>query len=906
MHRSGNGAALILWAVVLATLASTAVAGDELAMRFVDEVVEGEYNVVCPVVIGGEGELRVGFDATGEGDLSWVRVGGRKAALFRSAGGVERRVGQGARVAATGATDLTVQRRNDRVRVVVGNQLVLDVPWDGAPGGGVGAASTGSHVASKPVTQPVDAPMVTDDFTRDGSDMGLWETAGGSFENTMVSATGAEARLSANPFSLRVRAEEGAVASTGYWFWDTYRVALSVRPVNAPSVSLRAWVRDEANYVALRWQAGDPGQPRARRLVLVRDGVEQVLAAAPGGYAPGEWYRLELRVTPGRVEGLIDRERVFEAKTTALAQGAVGFSLPSGEAFFDDLLIAPPDYREGWPPKINPVFLADEVMTAEEVFIPRGFWRSGEAPGEYRHWGEFFDDALVTIPLELLSGDGLSVLLRSGGGDGAAGYRVDAVQAGEELAITLWRNGVEIASEAAPLQGEEPLVVSVQGRVVEASQAERTLLRHDDPRPLSGRRVALLGAPPSAVDLVTVWSERFRDYVFDTSPTDWFAGKGQWAVTTRWPCEPGWTFYGGTGDENPLVWTKHTYRGDMVLEWFGAIQSDNVNRIRYMRPSDVNATICGDGMSLSRGYSFILGGWNNTKTAILRNGEVVAQTSEVILPDPNARDLSAHRGWSRVRVEKFGNRIRMYYEKELVLEYTDPDPLPEGRVGLWSFHNEPVAGRVRLWFAEEGPPSVVRRPEPRLTQLTPLERPEDAGEILNDFEAGSGEWRPLESPGGGALLELDTGSAASGRASLRITNQEDGGPFAVAAVTTPFRVREWPELSFDYRLTPETKVNIYLLVNERWHAVTLSGEQMPWDDVPVIGEVTDVMADGRWHHAQVNLLQGLQELDPALSSAEVTQVVFSAPWESYVQCGIGGNVLGARYWIDNFRVGPEQ
>ncbi|MGI5818486.1 MAG: hypothetical protein ACOX9R_10380 [Armatimonadota bacterium] len=895
----------LLRSIALPVMITVAVqAAADLPMRFIDEEAEGEYSVLCPIVIDGPGELCVAFDVRDGGEMSWVRIADGVATLHRVAGSAQERVGGAARVEAVGPAQLTIQRRDGRVRVVVAGTVALDEPWDGPSGGDAGVMSTGGHVASKPMIQPVDAPFMTDDFTRETDSMGNWETAGGRFENTMVSAPGAQAELSANPFSLHVRTEDQAVATTGYWFWDSYRVTLNVRPIGAESVALRAWVQDEANFLALRWAAGGPDEPAARRLVLVRDGVEQRLAEAPGGFAPGEWYRLELRVTPGHVEALIDRSPVFAVESDALGQGAVGLALAEGDAYFDDLFVAPPEQPDPWPPRINPVFLTDEVMSSEELFLPRSFWARGPAAGEFWHWGEFFDDAVVTVPAELLAGDGLGVLLRSDG-DEAAGYLVDVGVTDGSLVVSVARNGVPVASGTASPADDEPLLITVAGDTVEARHAGRSIVQHTDPQPLSGRRVALFEAPRAAADLVTVFSRQFRDYVFDTSPTDWFAGKGQWGVTTRWPCEPGWTFYGGVGAENPLAWTKHTYRGDVVLEWFGAIQSDNVNRIRYQRPSDINATICGDGQSLSSGYSFILGGWNNTRSAILRNGEVVAEAEEVVLPDLNARDLTAHRGWSRLRAEKFGDQIRMWYNGEVILEYTDPDPLPEGRIGLWSFHNEPVAGRVRLWYEHEGPPSVVRKPQPRVTELVPIERPAEATEIFNDFEADCGEWQALEG-GTEVLLELDTQSAAGGRSSLRITNQEEGGPFAVAAVNTPFTIDEWPVLSFDYRLPPDVRVNLYLLINRRWHAVTLAEEQAPWDDVPVIGRVADLRADGEWHHARVDLLAGLNDAGPLRSTSRVTQVVFSPAWESYARCGIGGNARGATYWIDNFRIGPAE
>ena len=85
--------------------------------------------------------------------------------------------------------------------------------------------------------------------------------------------------------------------------------------------------------------------------------------------------------------------------------------------------------------------------------------------------------------------------------------------------------------------------------------------------------------------------------------------------------------------------------------------------------------------------------------------------------------------------------------------------------------------------------------------------------------------------------------------------------------------------------------------------MTLTGAQAPWDNVPVIGVVSDARADGQWRHTTVDLLAGLREANPALSNAVVSQVVISPSRESYALCGVCGIVYGTCYWIDIFRIG---
>jgi hypothetical protein len=894
--------------LLLAAPAARSPAADTFPYRFLDEPIDGEYSLLCPVEIGGDGELRIAFDVTDGDELSYVRVVGGKVALFSRADGAGRRVGSPQAFDARGELEITVQRRVGRVRVIAGGEVLLDQPWDASLAGKVGVGSTGSVLADEPLLQPVADPIFTDDFTREAEEMAYWETTGGAFRNTMVQAEGADPARSANPFSLEVQPAGQALATTGDWFWDSYHVSTSVKPKGAEAVGLCAYVQDEANYVGLRWARGDEDQPGARQLVIVREGREQVIDQDRGGFEPGEWYRLELRVVPGRVEALIDRDSALAADTTAFGQGAIGLWAQGGEAVFDDVVAKAPGAFDNRLPAVNPVFMADEIMAAQQVYLPRGFWRTGIEAGEYWHWGEFFDDATVTVPVELLEGSKLGVLLRSPGIDTVTGYRVDAARAGEAVRLALARNGDSVAHVEQTVTGEDPLVVSVQGGTLTCSQGRRVLLSHSDPQPLAGRYVALLDAPVEAVDLVTVTSEHFQDYTFGSGPTDWFAGKGVWDITARWACEPGWTFLGGTSSQNPVLWTKHGYRGDVVLEFFGAIRMEEdwrATRSAYAHPSDINATLCGDGQSLDEGYGFVLAGWRNSKSAILRNGEIVAETPAAVFANPTTRD-QFHRHWFRVRAEKLGSQVRFWVDGQMILEYTDSSPLPGGRVGLWSFHNDLIVARARLWYAEEQQPGgVVRVPEMQTGGLQPTPRDPSAREILNDFESDIGEWYvPADSPG--ALLEIDAGTAASGKRSLRVTNQDEGGHFTVYPVTAPFRISDFPVLSFDYRLDPDVKLSFYFYTNGQWHALKLTADQLPGDDVLAIGEVPDVQADGRWHHAEVNLLELMQQVYPQFKVFQVNQLALCPPWESYARCGIGGNGRGARYWIDNFRIGPAE
>jgi hypothetical protein len=901
-------AAFVCLPAVLISSWSVSAAGD-VHYQFLDEPAEGAYDVVCPLPPGSVNELRVAFDVVSPNEFSYVSLANGKAALFRVAGGSARPVGSARAVAPSAGDRLTLQRRNGLVRVIVGQSVALDTPWEGSPGGKVGVGDGAGVALDDLLVQPVVESFFSDDFTRDESDMADWTVAGGTFRNTMVQAPGADPARSSNPFSLSVATDAEAVATAGLWFWDSYRVSASVKPTGSEMVGLCAYVQDDRNYVAFRWSAGDERAPSARRLVLVRDGKEQVLAEGPGGFLPGEWYRLELRVTPGEVQALVDRDPVLEADTKAFGQGEVGLWVRRGKAVFDDVLVTSPNAVAAWPPETNAVFVSDAEMAAQELFLPRGLWRHGAQGGECWHWGRFYDDATVTIPLAQLAGRELGLIVRPAGASGAADTVVLLLaNVGGRLALRA-EQGVRVngsASESA--QGDGPVSVRLSGDAATVWQGDRQLLACALPPSACGREIGLRNGRPDAIDQITVTSRDFQDYTFSAAPTDWYGGKGVWDVTSRWPCQPGWTFLGGTSNENPVIWTKHSYRGDVVAEYYGALRLDEEllgTPYAYTHPSDINLTLCGDGKTLETGYSFVLAGWDNTKSAILRNGTVVAENPQVVFQDTTTRS-PFHHHWFHVRAEKLGDTVRFWVDGEPVLEYKDPEPLEGGRVGLWTFHNDLMVAGARLWYAqEEQPGSIVRVPKLEAPALQTTPRPADAREVYNDFEAGVGEWTvPTDAPG--ALLELDSHMAASGKRSLRVTNADEGGPFTVYPVTTPFRASEWPVLSFDYRLTPEVKLNLYFITNGAWHVVKLTADEPEAANVVTIGSVPDVQADGNWHHAEIDLLALLQAKYPQFKVFQIQQLALCPPWDSYTRCGIGGNGRGTQFWIDNFRIGSRQ
>jgi len=896
---------LALLAIIFALLASSlALAAD---YTLLDEE-PGEYTLSCRLTAdtgwAAAAEVRFGFDVRSPTDMAFVRVGGGRATLFLVAGGKEQPVGEPRPFQPPKACAASLQRREGRVRFIADGRVLIDAEWKRPLGGRAGTLAAGGAQLSEVVLQPIAPPLIRDDFTRDEGETDQWQVLAGAWRNTMITAPKAEAARSANPFCTRASAAPEAVMVNGDWFWETYRTSVSAKSVDASTVGIAAYVQDAQNMIQFRWEAGAPDAPRAKKLLLVRNGRVTPLAEGAGGFIREQWYQLSLDVRPGHVTALIDRYPVLSAATDAFGQGEAGLLCQEGDAVFDDFVVGSPASADTLIPRVNPVFVSDDTMAADQLYLPASQWRPVEG-GIAWNWGEYVDDVTLRFPVRALGGDPATILLHAPIADAAgaaAAYAVSLRKVGEKLTAELKAPPDKTAAGSCSAAEADEVAVSIAGGTLAVRCGSSEVLTYQDPTPLSGRKLGLSGAVGSLPNLALVTSSRFFDYTFDGAPTDWFAGKGVWQVTTRWPCQPGWTFFGGTHDENPVLWTKHKYEGDVVLEFFAALPMDCPPPPGYARPSDIDAVLCGDGVELSSGYAFVVSGWKNTKSAILRRGQVVAENASAIFHEPTSNNFAFHRHWFRVRGERIGSHIALWLDGQLVASFEDPDPLPGGRAAVWSFHNGLMLGRARLWFAQEKPGGIVP-PLASPTVIPPTPRAANAP-IADDFETSLGEWQSFSSP---PTIELapDSSTAASGKRSLRITDLVSGGSFGAYAVVTPFRATDSPKLSFDYRLPPGVRVNLYLYLNDRWHAITLTTEEPPSSATTILGRLEGIQADDKWHHAEFDLLTPLQALYPQLKAFTVKYVAVAAPEESYVRCGIGGNGRGARFWIDNFAVGPR-
>ncbi|MBI2191575.1 MAG: hypothetical protein HYU36_06295 [Planctomycetes bacterium] len=147
-----------------------------------------------------------------------------------------------------------------------------------------------------------------------------------------------------------------------------------------------------------------------------------------------------------------------------------------------------------------------------------------------------------------------------------------------------------------------------------------------------------------------------------------------------------------------------------------------------------------------------------------------------------------------------------------------------------------------------------------------------------------------------AAAVRDAGTAAGGKASLKLFNRFAGSPFTVPFAVPAFLADRYPLLAFDYRVDRVVRSNFVLEV--QGEEKTLPFTDRSSDDLPSAG-IPEVVADGQWHHLEMPLRQIL--------AAQTTNAGPDALKVSALRMqdqGYQGNAPGATIHLDNFQLVP--
>jgi len=870
-------------------------------------------NYVFQAAVRPEGLGAVGLcaylqDANNYLLFRWAARGGQEKQVVRVRAGEETVLAQ----ADGGFTPgqwyaLSFAVREGYLTAKIDGQVVLEAVDDSFGQGRVGFYVRDCDRATFDDALVEEAPDFSEDFRF--RSVGKWEDVGAAWQTRNAELRGGEP----GPDYRRKMEAATGLTLTGSAEWRDYTVSAQVEPGQAHGVGLCWAYRDPANYYLFRW-GGDQAPASYRRkqqLVRIADGAETVLAERDVAEGPTP-ARLAVRTEGGFLQASVGGQTVLEAFDGNATRGRVGCLSEGGPGTrISQVRVYFPMPETG--PKLTEQFTREATMAGWAS--PAGEWWP-EKQGQFWHRGEFFGDTSlsVALPSGRQHGDGLVLTLHASQPTPQSGYSLHLVSpAAGQVQGTLLRDGQIVAENQLLCEPTEETELEFrrQGRLLVARVNGTPLVNFRDDQPLPGRLVGvLLGRSGVELERVRVRSSHLLDETFSAAPTNWWASKGLWEGTARWSCSPGWTWFGGSGQEAPVLWSKPAFAGDFTVEGYVALQMSGRGLGGYPNPRDLNLTICGDGQNLNSGYSFIFAGWGNQRTALLRRDQVVQETTDqrFLLRNPSPANVNFHRHWFHLRVQKTGPRLRCYVDDELALEYEDPDPLPGGRVAFWTWNNGLLVARARVWYEAltAGGPLLAPPPDRLLAPPTAAEKPE-ASILQADFEDGFDGWSD-HGEVYGPILSLDDSTASEGRQSLKITNATSGGTFAVWTGAVEVDVREHPRLRFDYKVPPEVKVNLYFkLGRQTWYEIVFTDPGQPAERVKTLGHIPNVVADNEWRHAEFDLLTALQQQGLDDVPLLIRQLSFASRQDPYLRCGFGGNPAGATFHLDNFALeGPAQ
>ncbi|PIX45412.1 MAG: hypothetical protein COZ56_01930 [Armatimonadetes bacterium CG_4_8_14_3_um_filter_58_9] len=656
--------------------------------------------------------------------------------------------------------------------------------------------------------------------------------------------------------------------------------------------------------------------PKNRLLLAVRDGTAQFVRVVNGKEATiggavklgGNPLNLNMRVEEGIAQLLAGGRTALSVADAHIRPGQMGFFADPGKTMYAKFLRMEPIERDDSQTRLAQKFVDDPLMVGWAN--PKGEWipASTNRGTVFWHRGEFFDDVEMDVTvgaIASLSGT-LSALLTQSADTPDAGYRIDLTLNGGELqSVDHFRNDspmkLDLGKPLPTVTPSSQLRLVKRGGAIAAKVDGNLLFSRSDGTPIVAHRLGMISRG-FGLDVARIHarSEYLADFTFANAPVEWWQGRGEWKVTARWPCQKDWSWFGGTDEVAPILWSKHTYPGDVVAEFYCGVKMSLPKEPGYSNPGDLNITLCSDGKDLSSGYSFIFAGWGNSRTAILRGAKIVSETDAFRLVQPHSQNFSYHRHWYYVRVERIQGVVRFFIDGRLALQYEDPQPLAGGRLAFWSFHSGMMLARVRIWsdgtvdsdpFTLGGTPSASRdlQPNPNNTSTE------------KGFEDSTDGALPLWE--GEVALSVDKTLKREGKSSLRVQNASTGGTMGVLIHAQPFDATQFPALRFFYRIPPEVYVNLYALVDGYYHAFVLTGDPKPGADVKVAGAVPGGRGDGEWHEAEVKLLEALRSLYPGRESFLVERLlVGNLSRSDYRQAGFGANGWGTAYHIDGFRL----
>jgi len=819
---------------------------------------------------------------------------------------------------------LGVRTSGRRIQAVLDQAVIIDLRSKESLGGKIGLYVEGGDAAHEAFFDDVVVRAISGyDYDDEAWLKDHVASREGDWEPQRVERPGAPANFSA---ALRSRTGRMVIGHAGW------RPALVSARVSAPGVGQR---------IGFEMGLGGPhGEPFRVTLTQEKNGPrlsvgrvasagEQELASCRDFALPkGAAVELKADLTrPGELNVYVgDQLRLHLARGEAGAGAVAVFAQQFSGAEFRDLRVAFERSEDLERPPAKEVFRDDPFM--KHWSSPQGAWWPIQGRADaWWHVGDFYGRSEVEIPLDP------RILFVHAAADAVPGGGYALVQEKARIEerdgfkLRLLRQGQEVASAfIVPSAAEPPKIVLVRETpYIWVSVSGQEVLSFRDPAPLTGTKAALSGVRADELGKLQLRRYQVRDYYFEEAPADWYQ-VGKWKVTTRFSCDPRWSFMTAIATQNAALFNKFRYAGDVTLEaYMGMRMGTQAQAGRYPRIGDFNLALCREMLDLSGGYNFIVCGWDpywsDRHTYLLKAGKEVAQTTERLLPNArreNTQDRvipvpwisggrDVHGAWYYIKARKCGGELSSYVDNHLAYSYNDPDPLQQFDPAIWTYGTQIVVARVKISYQKKMVPGrLVAPPAPQDTPSQPeVPAPLIASEthpgFLDDFEGGQRGWHTYEGQQSASLRLVRAVPASRGQC-LQVTNPGTGGLMEAIAPLADARIRPADArlVAFDYSIPPDVKINLFLKVAGQYYFVHLTGPDETDAFFRRLGELR-VQADGKWHRAEFPLAASYRAAGGE-PKALMESAVFGNLHRGLLHAGIGGNGPGATYYIDNFEV----
>ena len=183
----------------------------------------------------------------------------------------------------------------------------------------------------------------------------------------------------------------------------------------------------------------------------------------------------------------------------------------------------------------------------------------------------------------------------------------------------------------------------------------------------------------------------------------------------------------GSSREWAALWTKHAYQGPLTVWTYLGVRMQGRYATEEGEPfKRLRVTLGGNGRDPLSGYVVELGSNAEGFCRLYRYEKPHRQregwTHRPPVVATAARDLAnqreVHNFWGSLRIDRDGPRIRVWYQNQPLLDYTDPEPLPGGQIALWTERN----ALVTPYLAVFGQPTAKPRAMPKEKQRQRLEQ----------------------------------------------------------------------------------------------------------------------------------------------------------------------------------------